>query len=387
LAIRIVVPKARKERGRNAEGRTMLFKEINGTACKTYLIASEAEAALVDPVLENVDTYLAEVARRDLDLRYIIDTHVHADHISGAPTLRDRTGADYVMHTLSASGCANVRVADGDTLRLGDIEIRVLHTPGHTQDSITLLLPDRILTGDFLFIGEGGAGRTDLPGGDAGEHWDALRKLADLPDSIGVWPAHDYHGRHSSTLGAERSTNPRFEARTRAEYVEWLNGFKLGPADWMADVVRANYACARDPRAAWIPVDQPTCEVGGTRGNVNVELVHTIPPDDAHRLLGAGDQVPLVLDVRQPAEFEEGHIPEARLLPLGNLPKTLDELEAYRDRPILTVCRSGGRSATAAAILTVAGFSDVRSLEGGMEAWKKLGFQTTDGRETTTSRK
>jgi len=360
----------------------MIFDEINGTACKTYLIASEAtaEAALIDPVLENVDRYLEEIRRRKLDLKYIIDTHVHADHISGGASLRDRTGADYVMHTLSASGCANVRVDEGDTLRVGDIAIRVLHTPGHTQDSITLVLPDRILTGDFLFIGEGGAGRTDLPGGDAGEHWDALEKLVSLPDSTGVWPAHDYHGRHSSTLGAERSANPRLQKRTREEYVEWLEGFTLGPADWMADVVGANYACARDPKAAWIPVDQPTCEVGGTEGNVNVELVKTIPAAETRRLLdGKDENVPLVLDVRQPEEFEEGHIRGARLIPVGDLPKAIPDLETHKNRAVLTVCRSGGRSATAAAILTIAGFANVRSIEGGMDAWKSHGLPVERG--------
>lgn len=365
----------------------MIFEELNDTACKTYLIGSEksGEAALVDPVLENVDSYIAELDRRQLRLKYIIDTHVHADHISGAPALRDRTGADYVMHTLSASGCANVRVAEGDTIRIGDIEVRVLHTPGHTQDSITLVLPDRILTGDFLFLGEGGAGRTDLPGGDAGEHWDALQKLSAIPDDFGVWPAHDYHGRRSSTLEAERSGNPRLEPRTRPEYVEWLEGFKLGPADWMADVVRANYACARDPKAAWIPIDQPTCEVGGTAGNVNVELVHTIGVDEARDLLeaDAADR-PVVLDVREEGEYTDAHIPGATHVPVGDLPKRLDDLEKYRDRTILTVCRSGGRSSTAAAILTVAGFGDVRSLEGGTDAWRQRGFAVEHGAGETS---
>jgi rhodanese-related sulfurtransferase len=203
-----------------------------------------------------------------------------------------------------------------------------------------------------------------------------LRKLESLPGTTGIWPAHDYHGRHSSTLEAERAANPRLQARNRDEYVKWLDSFELGPADWMAGVVRANYACARDPEAAWIPVDQPTCEVGGTKGNVNVELVHTISPTDAHALLNsASGPHPLVLDVRQRAEYEQGHVPGARLVPVGDLPRALPDLGPYRDRPVLTICRSGGRSSTAAAILVVAGFSDVRSVEGGTEAWKAAGFE------------
>jgi sulfur dioxygenase len=277
------------------------------------------------------------------------------------------------MHTLSASACANRRVADGDEVRLGDVRLRVLHTPGHTQDSITLVLPDRIITGDFLFIGEGGAGRTDLPRGDAGEHWDALQKMGSLPDSTLVYPAHDYHGRVSSTLAEERTKNPRLAARTREAYVAWLGSLRLGPAAWMADVIKANYACARDPRAAWIPVDQPSCEVKGTAGNVNAELVKIITAEALADALRSG-RPPLLLDARQPEELvgELGHIAGALPIPVGELPKRLGELAGREGSRIVTVCRSGGRSATAAAILSVAGFKDVRSLEGGMRRWNEL---------------
>lgn len=355
----------------------MLFDQLNEGACKTYLVACERtrQAMLVDPVLEQVDGYLGEIQRRGLVLRTVVDTHVHADHISGSAAIRDRTGVDYVMHRLSASGCANVRVDEGDRISVGDLTVRVLHTPGHTQDSVTLVLPDRILTGDFLFIGEGGAGRTDLPGGDAGEHWDALQKLRDLPDATLVFPAHDYHGRTQSTLGDERRSNPRLSPRTRQQYVDWLATLRLGPAAWMASVIQANYACARDPRAAWIPADQPSCEVKGTAGNVNAELVKPISVEALAEALGGGTR-PVIVDVRQPAEQtgELGQIAGARSIPLGELPRRLDELAGLEGSPIVTVCKSGGRSATAAAVLTVAGFTDVRSLDGGMRRWNELGM-------------
>lgn len=354
----------------------MIFAQLNEGPCRTYMIASELSGAamLVDPVLEQVDRYLQELGRWDLVLKYVVDTHVHADHISGGSALRDRTGVDYVMHRLSASACASQRVEEGDQLRLGEINVGVLHTPGHTQDSVTLVLPDRLLTGDFLFIGEGGAGRTDLPGGDPGEHWDALQKLRAFADATRIFPAHDYHGRSHSTLGVERRNNPRLRPRTREEYVEWLASLRLGPAAWMADVIRANYACARDPRAAWIPVDQPACEVKGTAGNVNSELVELVSVETLASSLAAPEP-PTVIDVREADEYsgELGHIPGARLVPLGELPRRLGELQGLEGRPVVTVCRSGGRSATAAAILTVAGFRHVRSLDGGMRRWKAAG--------------
>jgi glyoxylase-like metal-dependent hydrolase (beta-lactamase superfamily II) len=361
----------------------MIFEQLNDGQCKTYLVASEAtrDAALVDPVLDEVAHYIAELDRRELRLRLVIDTHVHADHISGGAALRDRLGVDYVMHHRSVSACANVRVGEGDVVEVGDVQMRVLHTPGHTQDSISLLLPNRLLTGDFLFIGAGGAGRTDLPGGDAGEHWDSLQKLEALPGSVEIFPAHDYHGRQSSTLERERAENPRLKRRTRAQYVAWLDTLRLGPAEWMAGVIQANYACALDPGAAWIPADQPTCEVGGTKGNVNAVLVHTVSIEGLTREIEDG-ATPVILDVRDPEEFggELGHIPGARLLPVGELARRLGELAELRSRPIVTVCRSGGRSSTAAAVLSTAGFEHVRSLDGGMVRWNELGLRV----ETST---
>ncbi len=350
----------------------MDFQQLNETACKTYLIASEQnhETMLVDPVLEGIDDYLNVVAERGYQLRYVLDTHVHADHISGAAALRDRTGVDYIMYATTASACANRRVHEGDVLMLGEIPIAFLHTPGHTQDSITLMLPDRLLTGDFLFIGEGGAGRTDLPGGDAGEHWESLKKLDGLPDALLIFPAHDYYGHQKSSLRQERRQNPRLKKRTRAAYMDWLESMKLGPAAWMEGVTRANYACALNPREAWVPVDQPNCQVNARAGNVNSEMVRAVSVERLRREIEEGRK-PVLIDVRQRDEFngELGHLPGSRVIPLGELSKRFDEFESFREDAIVTVCRSGGRSATAAAVLAVAGFKGVRFLEGGMKRW------------------
>jgi len=351
----------------------MIFEQLNPGACKTYLVASEKtkEAMLVDPLADRADDYEAELKRRGLSLKYVVDTHVHADHLSGGALLKRRTGAQYLMHHNSVAGCVDTRLHDGDRLHVGDVEVKVMHTPGHTQDSVTLKLADRLLTGDFLFIGEGGAGRTDLPGGDAQEHWEALQHLHGLPDELQVFPGHDYHHRDASTLGEERQRNPRLSTkRPKDEYVRWLDGQVLGPAEWMKDVISANYGCATDTQGLDIPHEKPACEVGGTAGDVVQELVRDVGVAEVVKALAAPDK-PLVLDVREQSEFlgELGHIHGAQLVPLGTLSFRVAELEQHKDAPIVVVCRSGGRSSVAAAILTAAGFTRVQSMVGGMLAW------------------
>lgn len=356
---------------------TLILEQLNPGACKTYLVASETtkQAMLVDPLAEHVDRYQEELARRGLHLEYVLDTHVHADHLSGCALLRQRTGAKYVMHRNSVAPCVDLKVDDGDSLSVGDLSVGFLHTPGHTQDGMTVKLPGALLTGDFLFIGEGGAGRTDLPGGDAAEHWAALRKLEALDDGLRVYPGHDYHGRAASTLGEERQKNPRLSPRSEADYVSWLEGQVLGPAAWMEDVIRANYACATTAQGLHIPDEKPACEMGGTKGDAVRALVRTTTCAELMDSLRGGER-PLVVDVREPGEFhgQLGHIEGAKLLPLGQLAQRASELEAWRQKPIVMVCASGGRSSAATGILTAGGFTQVQSLLNGMMGWTSRGL-------------
>jgi len=337
---------------------------------------------LVDPLAEHVETYLQELGRRGLKLTFVVDTHVHADHLSGSALLKERTGARYLMHRNSVAGCIDRHLDDGDTLTLGDVPVTVLATPGHTQDSISLLLPGKLLTGDFLFIGEGGAGRTDLPGGDAGEHWEALGKLTGLPDTLEVYPGHDYHHRESSTLGEERRGNPRLRISERSKYVKWLESQDLGPAEWMKDVIAANYACRTDARGLPIPDEKPACEVSGTAGDAVQQLVSLIPVAELAQRRAAGGGL-LVLDVREGDEFvgELGHIPGARRISLNELGHRVHELAAWRHQPLVTVCKAGGRSRAAAAVLVAEGFTQVRSLDGGMHAWRAEGLTVSHANE------
>ena len=356
----------------------MIFTQLNPGACRTYLIADEKsnEAVLVDPVLEHVQDYLRTLDQQKLTLTHVIDTHTHADHLSGGAAMKDQTGCEYAMHPNAPARCVTFRLTDGFECHLGSTPVKVMSTPGHTKDSVALVFPDRIFTGDVLFLDDAGAGRTDLPGGDAGEHWDSMQQVLGLPDHLIVYPAHEYRKRQPSSLKDQKARNPNLKPRSKQEYMDYLEGLQLGPADWMKDVLQANYACARDPKVAWIPVDVPACEVKGTLAlGANGQQVEGISVDELRRGLATG--APLVLlDVRNPGELQGplGQIPKAVNIPVGDLAHRLGELESFKSGDMVTICKSGGRSHTAAQILMQAGFRRVRGLIGGMTAWQQAAY-------------
>lgn len=351
-------------------------EQLNPHACLTYMIGLEqgSEVALIDPVLEHAQDYLHLLDERNLELTHVIDTHTHADHISGAAALKDMTDCEYVMHRNAPARCPGIRVEEGDDLRILDhLSCKVIETPGHTIDSISLIFTDRIFTGDALFLDEGGAGRDDLPGGDPGAHWETLEKFRRLPEHLVVFPAHDYRDRNPSSLRVQKKTNPHLKERSKKDFIRYLEDLRLGPADWMKDVLKANYACAMDPGAAWIPVDAPACEVKGTlETGVNDIVVSTVTKDLLKDKMGEGDP-PVLLDVREVEELtdELGHIEGIVHIPIGELSQRISELSKYKDSEIVTVCRSGARAHTAAQILTQAGYPFVRVLEGGMMGWRQ----------------
>ncbi|HEY3227189.1 MAG TPA: MBL fold metallo-hydrolase [Planctomycetota bacterium] len=351
------------------------FRALNPGGCRTYLIGARGsgEAALIDPALVHLPDYLHLLDRERLKLTHVLDTHTHADHISGAAALRDHTGAEYVMHAKAPAKCVTSRVADGDEIELAGARLKALHTPGHTQDGICLVLPERVLTGDTLFLDEGGAGRDDLPGGDPGEHYDSLQRILGLPEALTVHPAHEYRGRAPSDLGRQKRTNPHFRPRSKTEFVQYLQGLCLGPADWMKEVLKANCTCSRDPNAVMIPTEGAACEVQApvARGGASVG---GIGPDDLTGRLERGEN-PVLLDVREIPELvgEFGHLPGIVHIPLGEVPDRLPELDESRDREIVVICKAGPRSIAAAQFLAQSGFPKVVFLAGGMMRWKHEG--------------
>ena len=336
----------------------MLFRELNRGKCKTYLIACENthKATLVDPLLEKVGLYLAVLAYHGLKLDTVVDTHTHADHRTGCLELKNLTDARVIMHRCAPFPHVDIHVEDGETVSLGDVAIKIFHTPGHTPDGISLFVNDRVLTGDTLFVG--GTGRSDFAGGDPGAQFDSItEKLFRLPDETMVFPGHDYRGNTHSTIGQERQFNPRLAGRTREAYIELMNGLGLPLPDKIQEVLQPNQSALEDNQ-----IHFPTL--------AELNQVRQLTPQEVQSLLDTSP-TPLLVDVREPEEYtgELGHIRESLLIPLKELPSRAGELEAHKENYIVVVCRAGARSTTAAAILTGLGFEQVSNLKGGMVEW------------------
>ncbi|MCB9663238.1 MAG: MBL fold metallo-hydrolase [Alphaproteobacteria bacterium] len=230
----------------------MIFRQLFDpeTSTYTYLVADETtrEAALVDPVLEHVDAYVALLDQLGLRLVWALDTHVHADHVTGAGALRERLGAKTVVGEGANVACADVHAAHGQVFRVGDLELEARLTPGHTSADVVYVMRDRVFTGDTLFIG--GCGRTDFQQGDAGRLYDGLHaNVFSLPPDTLVYPGHDYKGDTVSTVKQELAKNPRLGGgRTRDEFVRIMDALDLPYPKHIDRALPANQACGTTPQ-------------------------------------------------------------------------------------------------------------------------------------------
>jgi sulfur dioxygenase len=347
------------------------IEELNGTNCKTYLLTSGGEAALVDPVRERYDTYRALLAARGLRLQMVLETHMHADHLMLNRAAKESLGVPFVMHRESPSPLVDRHLVDGESVLLGGEPFVVLHTPGHTPDSVCYHVPHgwtaghsgqgAVLTGDTLLIG--GSGRTDFPGGDAGKQYDAvIARLFALPDETVVFPAHDYKGRRSSTIGAERRENARFLGKSREEYVALMGSLGLPFPEKIQQSLQVNQSGFEADEVGFPAVRDVAGMPELTPAEVSARLASGAPP--------------LLLDVREPEEFvgELGHIEGSLLVPMDALEHRLPKLAGYVDGDVVVICRAGARSASAGAILQRAGFTRVYNLGGGMLVWCAAGL-------------
>ena len=226
-------------------GRDYIFEQFRvPRGCLGYLVADPETrlAALVDPEMEMAEPMLDAVFEHGLRPAYIVDTHTHADHISGARLLKSRTVAKLVMHEKAPASCVDVRVEDGDRLHLGKLALKFLHTPGHAKDLVSVVLEDRVLTADALLIGS--CGRTDLPNGNATRQYHTLyHTFKSLPDDLLVYPGHDYKGRDHSALGEEKKSNPKMLFDSEEEFVAFMdseNHKRLSPVYQLAEALKKN---------------------------------------------------------------------------------------------------------------------------------------------------
>lgn len=224
----------------------MIFRQLfdSTSSTYTYLLASRAggEALLIDPVLERSEQYLRLLKELDLRLLMAVDTHVHADHVTALGSLRDATHCTTAMGEMSRADCVSLKLKEGEPILLDGLRVEVMYTPGHTDDSYSLRLSDRVFTGDTLLIR--GTGRTDFQNGDPAAQYDSLfGKLLKLPEQTLVYPAHDYNGMSVSTIAEERAHNPRLQVKDRGDYVALMNGLKLSNPKLMDVAVPANLGC------------------------------------------------------------------------------------------------------------------------------------------------
>ena len=345
----------------------MIFEQIATGGCQSYLVgcSDTCGAVLIDPELAQVDRYAALAARESLRIRYLVDTHTHADHFSGTRELARRLGAPVVMHRASPAPFVDMRVDDGELLVVGSLRLRVLHTPGHTRDSMCIAVEDRVFTGDTLLIG--GTGRTDLPTGDPEAlHASLFERLLKLDPALAVYPAHDYKGEGHSTIATELAGNPRLQKAGRAEFVEMMRSLNLSMPTHLTEALRTNMTGGKT-------VSQLLAEAAARVPFMSLE--------ELKARVEAGARDLIILDVRERDAYEEDHIPGARLLPRGQL-----ELRVNQDLPdptprVLVYCEVGRISTLAAATLREMGYQRAVALDGGMMAWRESGFPTKAGRE------
>jgi len=221
----------------------MIFNQLfdNKSSTYTYIIASGKgrEALIIDPVIENTNEYLKVLKELDLKLVKVIDTHIHADHISGLNELNKQTNCVRIMGEKSESEVIDVRLKENEKVKIENIELKTIYTPGHTECSYCFLMNDRVFTGDTLLIN--GSGRTDFQGGSAVAQYDSIfNKLLKLPEKTMVYPAHDYNGKTSSTIGSEKNNNPRLQVNSMEEYKKIMDDLKLANPKMMDIAVPAN---------------------------------------------------------------------------------------------------------------------------------------------------
>jgi glyoxylase-like metal-dependent hydrolase (beta-lactamase superfamily II)/rhodanese-related sulfurtransferase len=338
----------------------MIFRQLfdSTSSTYTYLLASRhgGEALIIDPVLERVDRYIQLLKELDLRLVKAIDTHLHADHITGLEALRERTRCITVMGEQTKADVVSIRVGDGDKVGIEGLSLEALYTPGHTDDSYSYIMADRVFTGDTLLIR--GTGRTDFQNGDPRAQYDSLfGRLLKLPDETMVYPAHDYKGDTVSTIGEEKAFNPRLQVKSVDDYVDLMSHLHLPNPKMMDVAVPANMRI-------------------GLAQQIVVGKGWAISADEAKGLLRQPDVA--LIDLREDQERRKhGIIPGSLHVPYQDVEGSLkadgllQQLAKAAGKRLVFYCAFGERSAMAVQAAQAAGLASSRHIHGGMQAWQQ----------------
>jgi glyoxylase-like metal-dependent hydrolase (beta-lactamase superfamily II)/rhodanese-related sulfurtransferase len=338
----------------------MIFRQLfdSTSSTYTYLLASRhgGEALIIDPVLERVDRYIQLLKELDLRLVKAIDTHLHADHITGLEALAERTRCITVMGEQTKADVVSIRVSDGDRVGIEGLSLEALYTPGHTDDSYSYIMPDRVFTGDTLLIR--GTGRTDFQNGDPRAQYDSLfGRLLKLPEETQVYPAHDYKGDTVSTIGEEKAFNPRLQVKSIDEYVDLMNNLNLPNPKMMDVAVPANMRI-------------------GLAQQIVAGKGWAISADEAKGLLDKSDIA--LVDLRENQERRKhGTIPGSLHVAYPDVEESLkadgllQQLAKAAGKRLVFYCAYGERSAMAVQAAQAAGLATSRHIHGGMQAWQQ----------------
>lgn len=319
-----------------------MLKQFIAGSCYSYILGSQNEAIVVDPHISLLEEYEIFLHKNQFTLKAIIDTHTHADHFSLAAVLKKKFKAPVLMHEKAISTVADKRFKDGDTITAGSDTLKVIYTPGHTDDAVSLYSQDRLFTGDVLLIGS--VGRTDFQNGSPESMFDTLQKLKTLPDETAVFPGHDYHENRSSTIAKEKEKNPFLKETNKESFAKNMREKVMPKPFNIENIVRVNQ-----------------------KGQAAV--LEMVSPQDALALAKKNPQVKF-LDVRSQFEFDQDHIKDAINVPIDTFSAKVNDLIKFRQTYIV-MCFSGTRAAMAADMLIQAGASDVIVLDGSMKRWLK----------------
>ena len=318
-------------------------EQIQAGYCLSYVLQSDKQAVLVDPHITKVQAYRDYLEANGLSLEAVIDTHTHADHLSAAAIISAEYDCPIVMSANAVSSLDVRKVAQGDVVEFGQASLDVRPAPGHTDDSIALLGGGAVFTGDVLLIGS--VGRTDFQNGSPEDMFDTLAGLKDLPDDTIVYPAHDYKGNTSSTIGREKENNP-----------------------FMIEADRDAFCATARAKVLTKPLNMDAIVEANREGSARE--IESISVAEARRRLDAEDGSWEILDVRRPEEYQAVRIEQSRNIPLDTLAGRLQEV-VVSDRQFILSCLSGARASMAAGMLAAAGASRVTVLQGGLKAWRK----------------